>query len=92
MRYILLPEEKISRRLAFYLAVEEVVARRYPGVDAFFAWRVSPTVIVGRNQLIDKEDFWNETSGSAMFTYAMIAGIKAGWLDADTYTPVVRKA
>ena len=55
MRYILLPEEKISRRLAFYLAVEEVVARRYPGVDAFFAWRVSPTVIVGRNQLIDKE-------------------------------------
>ena len=44
------------------------------------------------NQLIDKEDFWNETSGSAMFTYAMIAGIKAGWLDADTYTPVVRKA
>ena len=44
------------------------------------------------NQLIDKEDFWNETSGSAMFTYAMIMGIKNGWLDAGSYTPVVRKA
>ena len=44
------------------------------------------------NQLIDKEDFWGETSGSAMFTYAMILGIKAGWLDEASFAPVVRKA
>ena len=54
MRYVVIPQGG-GRRLAFYLAVEEVVARRYPGVDAFFAWRVAPTVIIGRNQLIGNE-------------------------------------
>ena len=32
------------------------------------------------NQLIDKADCWPETSGSAMFTYAMIMGVKMGWV------------
>jgi unsaturated rhamnogalacturonyl hydrolase len=44
------------------------------------------------NQLIDEPDFWPETSGSAMFAYAMILGVKHGWLDADVYTPVARNA
>ena len=44
------------------------------------------------NQLIDAPDFWAETSGSAMFTYAMITGVKRGWLNADEYGPVARKA
>ena len=44
------------------------------------------------NQLIDKADCWPETSGSAMFTYAMIMGVKKGWLDAEEYGPVARKA
>ena len=44
------------------------------------------------NQLIDKPDCWAETSGSAMFTYAMINGVKRGWLNADEYGPVARKA
>ncbi len=43
-------------------------------------------------QLIDKPESWVETSGSAMFTYAIILGIKNGWLDAATYTPIARKA
>ncbi len=43
-------------------------------------------------QLIDDKEAWDETSGSAMFTYAMIVGIKRGWLDKKTYTPVVEKA
>ena len=30
------------------------------------------------NQLIDKADCWPETSGSAMFTYAMIMGVEEG--------------
>ena len=54
MRYVVIPQGG-GRRLAFYLAVEEGVARRYPGVDAFVAWRVAPTVIIGRNQLIGNE-------------------------------------
>lgn len=33
------------------------------------------------NQLVDKADCWPETSGSAMFAYAMIMGVKkAGWM------------
>jgi len=44
------------------------------------------------NQLIDAPDFWTETSCSAMFTYAMITGVKRGWLNANEYGPVARKA
>ena len=44
------------------------------------------------NQLVDASDFWAETSGSAMFTYAMITGVKRGWLSAEEYGPVARKA
>ncbi|MCD8167449.1 MAG: glycoside hydrolase family 88 protein [Bacteroides sp.] len=43
-------------------------------------------------QLMDKPESWIETSGSAMFTYAMITGVKNGWLKPEEYTPVVRKA
>lgn len=44
------------------------------------------------NQLIDDDNAWTETSGSAMFTYAMITGVKNGWLDAKEYGPLARKA
>ena len=44
------------------------------------------------NQLIDQPDFWTETSGSGMFTYAFIRGVKEGWLPAKTYAPAARKA
>jgi len=43
-------------------------------------------------QLIDKPTIWTETSGSAMFTYAMITGIKHGWLDEEEYGETSRKA
>ncbi len=35
---------------------------------------------------------WVETSSTAMFTYAMIAGVRAGLLDAATYVPPVKTA
>lgn len=44
------------------------------------------------NQLIDRNDCWTETSGSAMFTYSMITGVKKGWLNPRIYGPVARKA
>lgn len=44
------------------------------------------------NQLIDEPNFWAETSGSAMFTYALITGVKQGWLNAEEYAPFARKA
>jgi len=43
-------------------------------------------------QLVDKPDSWEETSGSGMFAYAMVTGVKRGWLDGETYAPVARKA
>ena len=44
------------------------------------------------NQLIDQPDFWTETSGSAMFTYAMILGVQNGWLDKEEFAPIARRA
>lgn len=32
-------------------------------------------------QLIDDAEAWPETSGTGMFTFAMITGVKNGWLD-----------
>lgn len=42
-------------------------------------------------QLVDKPEAWEETSGSGMFAYAMVNGVKRGWLDEETYGPVARK-
>lgn len=42
--------------------------------------------------LPDDPDNWGESSGTAMFTYAMIAGVKRGFLDADIYVSVIEKA
>ena len=54
MIYVELPVEK-NRRLPFYLAMEEYIARELPAQDYFFIWQVEPTVIFGRNQLVDSE-------------------------------------
>ena len=54
MKYVALPVEKV-RRLSFYLAMEEYVARRIDEQDLFFMWQVDPSVIFGRNQLIENE-------------------------------------
>jgi unsaturated rhamnogalacturonyl hydrolase len=43
-------------------------------------------------QIIDKPDSWPESSSTGMFTFAMITGVKEGWLDAKTYGPAARKA
>jgi unsaturated rhamnogalacturonyl hydrolase len=44
------------------------------------------------HQLIDQPEAWPETSSTAMFTFAMVSGVKNGWLDAKSYTPAARKA
>lgn len=54
MKYIGLSEVK-TRNLPFYLAMEEYVANYFDFSEAFFMWQVEPTVIFGRNQLIEKE-------------------------------------
>ena len=55
MIYIALPTSE-ARRLSFYLAMEEYTARHLnTGDDCFFMWQVKPSVIFGRNQLIEAE-------------------------------------
>ena len=53
---------------------------KYQGEDGL--WR----------QLVDRPDSWAETSGTGMFAFAMVTGVKEGWLDAKTYDPAARKA
>jgi len=43
-------------------------------------------------QLIDHPEAWPETSSTGMFTFAMITGVKSGWLDEEIYGPAARKA
>lgn len=54
MKYIALPFHE-PRRLSFYLAMEEFVARHTDEPDAFFMWQVEPSVIFGRNQVLENE-------------------------------------
>lgn len=54
MIYVNLPDTQ-PRLLPFYLAMEEYVARYLKADDYFFMWQVDPTVIFGRNQLIENE-------------------------------------
>lgn len=54
MKYITLPLVG-NRRLSFYLAMEEFVARHLNEPDAFFMWQVQPSVIFGRNQVAGNE-------------------------------------
>ena len=54
MIYVSLPDNEV-RRLSFYLALEEYVARQMAPADYFFMWQVEPSVIFGRNQLIENE-------------------------------------
>ena len=43
-------------------------------------------------QLLDKPESWAETSGTGMFTFALVTGVKKGWLPKKTYGPAARKA
>jgi len=52
---------------------------KYQGKDGM--WR----------QLMDQDEAWPESSSSAMFSFAMITGVKNGWLDAANYGPAARK-
>src|SRR5437868_15492337 len=53
---------------------------KYQGEDGL--WR----------QLIDHPESWPETSSTGMFTFAMITGVKNGWLERKAYGPAARKA
>lgn len=41
-------------------------------------------------QLIDRPEAWPETSCTGMFTFAMVTGVKQGWLQGSQYTRAAR--
>jgi unsaturated rhamnogalacturonyl hydrolase len=43
-------------------------------------------------QLMDMPESWVETSGTGMFTFAFVTGVKKGWLDKKKFGPAARKA
>jgi rhamnogalacturonyl hydrolase YesR len=53
---------------------------KYQGEDGL--WR----------QLVDRPDAWAETSGTGMFAFALVTGVREGWLDGKTYGPAARRA
>lgn len=76
-----LPEEhpQRARILAGYRRMMDALLG-HQGADGL--WR----------QLIDIPDAWPETSGTGMFAFAMITGVKHGWLDGAAYAGAARKA
>jgi rhamnogalacturonyl hydrolase YesR len=68
-----------TRILAGYRRMMAALVK-YQGKDGM--WR----------QLIDHPEAWPESSSSAMFAFAMITGVKNGWLEGAKYGPVARKA
>ena len=73
MIYIALPEDKI-RRLSFYLSMEEYVARFLDEEECFFMWQVNPTVIFGRNQLMENEVNLDYVKANGIQTYRRKSG------------------
>jgi unsaturated rhamnogalacturonyl hydrolase len=76
-----LPQDHPQRKriLEGYRAMMSALLK-YQGKDGM--WR----------QLIDHDEAWPESSSSAMFTFALVTGVKNGWLDAATYGPAARRA
>lgn len=62
------------RPLPFYLAMEEYVARYLEEDDYFFLWQVPPTVIFGRNQLIENEVNMDYCRANGVQTYRRKSG------------------
>jgi unsaturated rhamnogalacturonyl hydrolase len=73
--------EKHPRRERIMTAYQKMMAALLKYQDKDGMW----------HQLIDQAEAWPETSSSGMFTFAMVTGVKNGWLDPETYAPAARK-
>lgn len=73
MIYIALPDDKV-RRLSFYLSMEEYIARYIDADECFFMWQVNPTVIFGRNQLMENEVNLEYVRANGIETYRRKSG------------------
>ena len=44
------------------------------------------------HQVIDRPESYRELTSSCMITFAMIRGVRSGWLDRERYTPHIKRA
>ena len=74
--------KKHPQRARIFAGYQKMMASllKYQGNDGL--WR----------QLVDHPEAWAETSSTGMFTFAMVTGVKNGWLDRKTYGPAARRA
>lgn len=71
----------------------------YPRREALFtAWKRLMEALARHqdaqglwHQIVDRPASWLETSGTAMFVFALATGIRKGWLPAVSYQPVVER-
>ena len=54
MKYVVLPDERIHP-LSFYLTTEDYLAQNMEDDDLLMLWQVEPSVIYGRNQVVENE-------------------------------------
>ena len=84
MKHVIIPDAPgCVRRLPFYLAAEEWVARNLPRGEYFFTWVVDSTVIFGRNQLIDAEVDLEYCRAHGIQTYRRRSGGGCVFADRD---------
>ena len=72
MKNILIPDCG-QKRLIFYLAMEDYVASKFDD-EAFFVWQSEPTVIIGRNQILENEVNLDYCSGNGVQVYRRRSG------------------
>ncbi len=82
MKYLSLPDDT-EHRLPFYLAMEEYAARCLDEDECFFMWQVEPTVIFGRNQLIENEVNLDYCRSHGIQTYRRKSGGGCVYADKD---------
>ncbi len=98
MKYLILPVNQ-KRKLSFFLAMEEYVARQLDAGDYFFMWQVAPSVIFGRNQQLASEvnesfcrqhdiQMYRRKSGGGC-VYADESNLMLSYVTADDQVPVV---
>ena len=82
MKYITLPDT-IERRLSFYLAMEEYIARHIDEDDCFFMWQVQPSVIFGRHQVAENEVNFDSCKQHGIQVYRRKSGGGCVYADKD---------
>lgn len=82
MKYVVLPTDEVHR-LDFYLAMEEYVARQVDEADCFFMWQVEPSVIYGRNQVVENEVNLNYCRENGIRVYQRKSGGGCVYADKD---------